>query len=162
MTDTPVTGPHNKKPPRVPPRWVVTNAWRVHRAIYRATPGSVGLRRPTPDKWGMMRVTTTGRRSGQPRSVILAYIEDGPDLVTMAMNGWGEGAPTWWLNLQADPAATVELKDGSARQMTARKAEGAEHERLWDRYREVEDGDLDGYAALRSTPTPLVILSPRS
>jgi len=48
-----------------------------------------------------MRLTTTGRRSGQNRSVILGYIEDGPKLVTLAMNGWGEGEPAWWLNLQA-------------------------------------------------------------
>lgn len=58
----------------------------------------------------MMRVTTTGRRSGQERSVILAYIEDGPDLVTMAMNGWGAGEPAWWLNLQANPEARVDLR----------------------------------------------------
>ena len=40
-----------------------------------------------------MRLTTIGRRSGQERSVILGYIEDGPNLVTLAMNGWGEGEP---------------------------------------------------------------------
>ena len=56
-----------------------------------------------------MRVTTTGRRSGQPRSVILAYLDDGPNLVTMAMNGWDPAEPNWWLNLQADPYATVQL-----------------------------------------------------
>lgn len=100
----------SEKPPRVPPRWFVTTAWKVHRALYRLTPGTVGLRRPSQDTWGMMRVTTTGRRSGQERSVILAYIEDGPDLVTMAMNGWGAGEPAWWLNLQANPEARVDLR----------------------------------------------------
>src|SRR5262245_1180849 len=41
------------------------------------------------------------------RSVILGYVEDGPNLVTMAMNGWADGEPAWWLNLQAHPDATV-------------------------------------------------------
>jgi len=48
-----------------------------------------------------MRLTTTGRRTGQEGSVILGYVEDGPNLVTMAMNGWADGEPAWWLNLQA-------------------------------------------------------------
>jgi deazaflavin-dependent oxidoreductase (nitroreductase family) len=55
----------------------------------------------------MMRLTTIGRRSGQERSVILGYFEDGPNLVTMAMNGWASPEPAWWLNLQANPEVTV-------------------------------------------------------
>ncbi|WP_256837638.1 nitroreductase family deazaflavin-dependent oxidoreductase [Ornithinimicrobium faecis] len=160
MPNTPLSA--SGKPPRVPPRWFVTRAWKVHRALYRLMPGTAALSRAKPGTWGTMRLTVLGRRSGQERSVILAYIEDGADIVTMAMNGWGEGEPAWWLNLQANPEATLELKDGGPRAVTARRAEGTEHERLWDRYREVEDGKLDGYAAQRSTPTSLVILSPRA
>ena len=40
--------------------------------------------------------------------MILGYFEDGPNLVTLAMNGWGEGEPAWWLNLQAHPQARVQ------------------------------------------------------
>ena len=40
-----------------------------------------------------MRLTTVGRRSGQERSVILGYLDDGPNLVTLAMNGWGKESP---------------------------------------------------------------------
>jgi deazaflavin-dependent oxidoreductase (nitroreductase family) len=105
-----------------------------------------------------MRVTTVGRRTGEPRSVILAYLEDGPDLVTLAMNGWGEGDPAWWLNLRAEPRATVRLPDGE-RDVVAHAATGAERERLWERYRAV-DKDLDAYAARRSTETPVVVLTP--
>ena len=72
----------------------------------------MGLRRQTPERWGMMRLTTVGRRSGNERHAILGYFEDGPNLVTMAMNGWGEAEPAWWLNLQANPDTTVELTDG--------------------------------------------------
>jgi F420H(2)-dependent quinone reductase len=62
---------------------------------------------PAPQPLGTLRLTTIGR-TGRHRSVILGYIEDGPNLVTMAMNGWGEAEPAWWLNLQANLDATVD------------------------------------------------------
>jgi deazaflavin-dependent oxidoreductase (nitroreductase family) len=106
-----------------------------------------------------MRLTTVGRRSGKERSVILGYYEDGPNLVTMAMNGWAEAEPKWWLNLQAHPDAKVELPGGS-RAIRGRAAQGDEHERLWARWREMGD-DLDGYAIRRPSGTTVVILEPR-
>jgi F420H(2)-dependent quinone reductase len=131
----------------------------VHRALYAVTGGRFGLRPATADRYGMMRVTTIGRRSGQERSVILGFLEDGPDLVTLAMNGWAEGAPAWWLNLQAHPEAIVDLPDGR-RAVRARIASKDEQPRLWARMKALES-DLDGYAAMRSRETPVVILEPR-
>ena len=58
---------------RLSPRWVVVTAWYVHRGIVRASGGRRGLWRPRPGMWGTLRLTTTGRRSGQPRTVILGY-----------------------------------------------------------------------------------------
>lgn len=107
-----------------------------------------------------MRLTTTGRRTRQARSVILASVEDGPDVVTLAMNGWGADEPAWWLNLQAHPEATVELRGGGVRDVWARAARNGERDRLWDRWREL-DARLDGYAALRPSETVVVILEPR-
>ena len=144
---------------RLPPRWFVRVAWSVHRALYRVTGGRVGLWRPRADRWGTLRLTTTGRRTGRGRSVILGYIEDGPNLITMAMNGWADGEPAWWLNLRAHPDATVDLADGP-RRVRARVAEGTERSRLWARWRDL-DIRLDGYAALRSSETAVVILEPR-
>jgi len=141
---------------RLPPRWLVRLAWLTHRALYRATGGRVGLRRPKADQWGMMRFATTGRRSGRERSVILGYFKDGPTLVTMAMNGWADSEPAWWLNLQADSHAIVDFAQGR-RKVTGRAAEGVERSRLWSRWREI-DGTLDTYAALRSGETAIVIL----
>jgi deazaflavin-dependent oxidoreductase (nitroreductase family) len=94
-----------------------------------------------------MRLTTIGRRTGNPRSVILAYFQDGANLVTLAMNGWAEAEPAWWLNLQAQPSATVELKDGR-RAVRGRAAVRDERARLWARWRELGD-DVDGYATRR-------------
>jgi deazaflavin-dependent oxidoreductase (nitroreductase family) len=51
----------------------------------------------------MMRLTTLGRRSGQPRVAIVDYYDDGPNLVTVAMDGWADAQPSWWLNLQTHP-----------------------------------------------------------
>ncbi len=116
-----------------------------------------GERRPTAG--GRCALTTTGRRSHQERSVILGYLDDGPNLVTMAMNGWADGEPAWWLNLQEHPNATVDLKDGP-RLVSARAAVGAERARLWAKWREVEPA-LDGYAARRSSETAVVILERR-
>jgi F420H(2)-dependent quinone reductase len=149
-----------ERAPRVPPRWFVRLAWYTHRALYRVTGGRVGLWRARPNRWGTLRLTTTGRRTNQERSVILGYLEDGPNLVTMAMNGWADGEPAWWLNLQAHPNARVDLADGP-RSVMARAAAGAERSRLWAKWREVEPR-LDAYAALRSTETAMVILEPRA
>ena len=133
-------------------------AWRTHRARLRATGGRRGLWAARAERWGAMRLTTIGRHSGEVRSVILGYLDDGPDLVTLAMNGWGAGEPAWWLNLLAHPQARVQLSDG-AREVVAHAATGAERDRLWDRWRSVAD-NLDAYARRRPTETAVVVLTP--
>ena len=148
-----------EKRPSLPPRWFIRSAWYGHRALLRLSGGRVGLWRPKPNGWGAMRLTTTGRRTGRERSVIVGYFEDGPNLVTLAMNGWGEGEPAWWLNLQAHPNVEVELVDGHSL-ITGRAAEGEERARLWARWEEI-DKNLDAYAARRPTETAVVVLEPR-
>ena len=76
--------------PWLPPRWFVRLAWIIHRAIHRLTGGRRGLAVPRPGKAGYLRLHTVGRRSGLERQAIVAYYEDGPDLVTLAMNGWAD------------------------------------------------------------------------
>ncbi len=142
----------------LPPRWFVRLAWSTHRGFYRLTGGRFGLRRAKANRWGMMHLTTTGRRTGQERSVILGYFDDGQNLVTMAMNGWAAGEPAWWLNLQAHPEVVVDLVDGR-RTVKGRAAVGDERSRLWARWREI-DTNLDAYAARRSAETAVVILEP--
>jgi len=146
--------------PFVPPRWFVLTAWHVHRRIVRSSRGRKGLWPPRPGKWGALRLTTTGRRSGEARQVIVGYYEDGPNLVTMAMNGWGPAEPAWWLNLQANPDAMVELAGGATRLVRGRAAVGEERERLWQRWCEIDD-NLDGYAARRPHETAVVVFEPR-
>ncbi|MQA00353.1 MAG: nitroreductase family deazaflavin-dependent oxidoreductase [Dehalococcoidia bacterium] len=146
-----------ERAPRVPPRWFVRGAWMVHRGLYRVTGGRFGLRRPAPNRYGILRLTTVGRRTGKERSVIVAYREDGPNLALVAMNGWAEPDPAWWLNLQAHPDASVMLPDGP-RSVVARRATDDERARLWLSF---FGANGDAYAALRSRETPILILEPR-
>lgn len=144
----------------VPPRWFIRTAWAVHRTLYRVTAGRAGLSRPRPGRYGMMRLHTIGRRSGRERVAIVAYYEDGADLVTLAMNGWDDPPPAWWLNLRERPDARVDLVDGE-RAVRAREAHGTERDRLWAGFRDYSEGsDLDELAKRRSRRTPVVVLEP--
>jgi deazaflavin-dependent oxidoreductase (nitroreductase family) len=160
MTSPTTTSPGRRAP--LPPRWFIRTFWAIHRALFRLSRGRLGLRRQSAKQWGMMRLTTIGRRSGRERHAILGYFEDGPNLVTMAMNGWGEPEPAWWLNLQAHPATTVELADGP-RPVRGRAATAEERARLWARWAAYDgEQNLESWAARRPRETAVVILEPRT
>ena len=150
-----------KRPPRVPPSWFVHTAWRAHRLLHRISGGRFLWTPSSKRGWGALRLTTVGRRTGQPRDVIIGYLDDGPDLVAIAMNGWQEGHPAWWLNLAAHPDAVVRQAHEDPRPVRARQATGEERDRLWQRWRAL-DPRLDGYAGRRSTETPVIVLEPRA
>ena len=142
-----------------PPRPVIRFAWKVHRALYRLSGGRFGLREATSETEGLAELTTVGRRSGQQRSVMIAFFEDGDDYVTMAMNGWDAADPAWWLNLQANEQAKLALI-GQTIDVVGRAAlPGEEHDRLWERWREM-DHNVDKFATRRTNGTPVVLLSP--
>jgi deazaflavin-dependent oxidoreductase (nitroreductase family) len=147
--------------PRMPPRWVIKAIWTLHRAAYSVTGGRFGLRTPTTERWGMLRLRTVGRRTGKERIAILGYLEDGANIITPAMNGWADPEPAWWLNLQANPDAAVELPDGR-REVRARAATGEERSRLWSMLSGLGTAAYtDANAARRSRETAVVILEPR-
>ena len=157
-----MTATRNEQAPRTIPRWIVKTIWTLHRAAYSLTRGRFGLRRPEAAQWGMLRLTTTGRRTGSRRVAILGYLEDGPNLVVPAMNGWAEPDPAWWLNLQATPDAMVELPDGT-RRVVARAAGAEERRRLWDRFVGLgTSAYTDLYQAKRGRETAIAILEPSS
>jgi deazaflavin-dependent oxidoreductase (nitroreductase family) len=145
-------------------RPILKTFWTLHRAAYRLTGGRLGLQQPERGaKFGMLRLHTVGRRSGQKRIAMVGYFEDGPNLVTLAMNGWGKDEPAWWLNLQANPTATVELRGGT-REVRARAATGTERERLWATFDDYPGwgSDLGALAAHRSGETAIVVLEPKA
>ena len=96
-------------PPKMPPPWFVHLAWRIHRVLYRISGGRFLWTPASKRGWGALQLTTVGRKSGRERSVILGYLEEDSCLFTLAMNGWDEGDPAWWLNLEQHPDAVVRL-----------------------------------------------------
>ncbi|MFI0898138.1 nitroreductase/quinone reductase family protein [Streptomyces sp. NPDC020983] len=79
----------------------------------------------------LLLLTTTGLRSGEPRTAPMTYLRDGDRLAVFAANGGRPAHPAWYRNLLADPVARVEVGT-EAYQVTAADAEGAEHARLWE------------------------------
>lgn len=148
--------PVGKKPPTLPPRAFIRTVWTAHRLLYRST--GLGLARPAPGgRMGMLRLRTLGRRTGRERAVILGYQLDGEDFVTLAMNGWAEPAPAWWLNLQARPEAEADTVDGVVG-VRGREATGTERDRLWARFEHYQGwGDVEAFSA-RRPHTPVVVL----
>ena len=108
----------------------------------------------------LLYLTTTGRSSGARRTVPLAFVRDGDDLVVAASNGGSDWEPGWWLNLQADPTGTVRVA-GEERRVTGVEVEEPERSVLWDRLNAQLDA-YDGYqakvrrriAVVRLTPDP--------
>jgi deazaflavin-dependent oxidoreductase (nitroreductase family) len=150
-----------KPTPRVP-HWLIRTIWLVHRRAYAITGGRLGLRTPTANRWGMLRLMTVGRRSGRTRAAIVGYIEAGPNIVVPAMNGWMDPDPAWWLNLQAHPETTIQLPGGEIRAVTARAAQPGERDRLWRALVDLGTSAFtDANAATRSRETAIVVLERR-
>jgi len=113
---------------------------RVDRWLGRVTHGRVVALGMAPS----LVLTTTGRRSGLPRSNPLQYFRDGTDLIVIASNWGGEKDPLWAGNLRAEPRATVAI-GGRELPVTAREADGPERDRLW----QLIIGQWPGYAVYR-------------
>jgi deazaflavin-dependent oxidoreductase (nitroreductase family) len=128
---------------------------RLHTALFRATGGRVGKRLVAND---MLLLTNNGRVSGRPHTVPLLYLRDGERFVVLASWGGRDVHPEWYLNLLADPNATVEVAEGRW-QVTAHTAGGAERARWWAR----AVAAYDGYAAYQGRTEreiPVVFLEP--
>jgi deazaflavin-dependent oxidoreductase (nitroreductase family) len=105
-------------------------------------------------------LTTTGRKSGLPREVMLVYAPDGPNFVVTASN-WGQAHhPAWSGNLLANPEASVRVL-GVPTDITAELAEGAERERVWALVTKVWPA-YDTYAERAGRDIRVFVLRPRS
>ena len=129
------------------------NVW-----LYRLTGGWVGGRflGGAP----VLLLTTLGRRSGEPRTAPLLYLEDGRDLVVVASKGGMSQHPLWYRNLEVHPEVEVEL-GAERRHMTARTADRDERARLWPRLVAMYT-NYDAYQSRTTREIPVVILSPRT
>lgn len=100
---------------------------RLDRVLHRVTGGRVVA---SDLLFHTLMLTTTGRRSGQPRTTPLARLDLDGTPVVIASNFGRESHPAWSLNLLADPDATIE-EDGRARPVVARQLSTDEQERVW-------------------------------
>ncbi len=80
---------------------------RLHQFVYRHSAGLIGSRIVAGSQ--ALLLTTTGRRSGEPRTRALIYLKDGDRLVVVASNGGSDRPPSWLLNLQAHPSVRVQI-----------------------------------------------------
>lgn len=128
---------------------------RAHAALYRATGGRLGGRMA-----GIRQIllTTTGRRSGQPRTIPLAGTPDGDAVVLVASNGGAAHDPAWFLNLVDDPHVTVQ-RGHEVLPMVARVAEGGERVRLWALVTAANPG-YERYRGRTSRTIPVVVCVP--
>lgn len=127
---------------------------RTHRAVYRLSGGRLlGRVAGMP----VLMLTTTGRRSGRARTTPLTYFEVGDEVAIVASNGGEDSPPRWWLNLQAEPHATIAI-EGRCEQVTARPASAAEHAALWPVITATHPG-YAAYARRTTRPIPVVLLS---
>ncbi len=127
---------------------------RSHRAVYRLTRGRLlGRVAGMP----VLLLTTTGRRSGRERTTPLTYFQSDSNLVIVASNGGEDRPPAWWLNLRADPHATITI--GTRTQhVTARAATEEEYARLWPTITSTHAG-YAAYARRTTRPIPVMLLS---
>jgi deazaflavin-dependent oxidoreductase (nitroreductase family) len=126
---------------------------RFHARIYRLTGGRfVGRVGKAP----ILLLTTTGRRTGAPRTAPLLYLRDGGQLAIVASFGGHPTHPVWYLNLQANPEVRVQV--GRDRfTATARTASAEERERLWPLFVEMYPG-YAGYQEKTTREIPVVVL----
>ncbi|MCA9563547.1 MAG: nitroreductase family deazaflavin-dependent oxidoreductase [Myxococcales bacterium] len=134
-------------------RFSQLNVW-----LYRKSGGKLGAHFPGGAK--VCLLTTTGRKSGQPRTVPVLFLRDGDNLVVVASKGGHPSHPLWYLNLVADPRVRVEV-EGETRRAHARDATESERERLWPKLVRYYEGFAD-YQAVTDRIIPVVILEPEN
>lgn len=132
---------------------------RVNVAAYRATGGRVGgkWRVGSAFPWGIpvCLVTTTGRKTGQPRTAPLLFLEDGDKVVLVASQGGMAKHPLWFRNIQANPEVIVQIKS-RVRKMHARVATDTERAAYWPRLVEMYP-DFDNYQSWTDRVIPVVV-----
>jgi deazaflavin-dependent oxidoreductase (nitroreductase family) len=142
----------------VPSDFALKTMNSVHRLLVGLTRGRAGY------EFGGMPVvelTTTGRRTGKPRTVLLtAPLRDGEGYVVVASRGGDDQHPAWFLNLRDRPEVEVAVQGGERRPMRARIVSAEERARMWPqiagRYR-----NYAGYQERTEREIPLVVLEPR-
>jgi len=127
-----------------------------HRAILKLSGGRLGW---SGQRMPVLELTTTGRKSGQPRTVMLTSpVQEGDTFVIVASRGGDDQHPAWFLNLRDNPDVEVTTREGK-RRMRARVASPEERARLWTLVT-ADHKNYAGYQTKTKREIPLVLLEP--
>lgn len=131
----------------------------IHRGVLKLSGGRLGWEAMDMP---VLELTTTGRKSGQPRSVMLTSpLQEGSTIVVVASRGGDDQHPAWFLNLRDNPRVEVALKGGAKQPMQARVASADERARLWPKVT-ADHKNYAGYQTKTAREIPLVLLEPVS
>ena len=130
-------------------------ATKAHAAVFRSTNGRIGGRMLGSP---VLLLVTKGRKTGRRRTTPLLYLDDGDRYAIVASNGGTAKHPVWWLNLEANPDATVEI---GARKLRVRATEtsGEEKRRFWERLVEMYPPYAE-YQRKTGREIPVILLEP--
>ena len=129
----------------------------VHRGVLKVSGGRLGW---DAQNMPVLELTTTGRKSGRPHSIMLTSpFQEGNTIVVVASRGGDDHHPAWFLNLQANPQVEVAMKGGARRRMRARVATPEERARLWPLVI-ADHKNYAGYQTRTQREIPLVLLEP--
>jgi len=131
----------------------------IHRGLLKISFGKVGW---SAGKMPVLELTTIGRKSGRPRSVMLTSPHQiGETIVVVASRGGDDHHPAWFLNLRDNPAVKVKYKGGDEQSMTARVATAEERAEIWPKVT-AKYKNYAGYQEKTEREIPLVMLEPSS
>jgi deazaflavin-dependent oxidoreductase (nitroreductase family) len=129
----------------------------IHRALLKISGGRIGWE---ASKMPVLELTTTGRKTGQPRSVMLTSpYQEGTTIVVVASRGGDDEHPAWFLNLRDDPDVEVAYKGAPKQRMRARVANSDDRARLWPLV-VADHKNYAGYQTKTTREIPLVLLEP--
>jgi deazaflavin-dependent oxidoreductase (nitroreductase family) len=124
----------------------------IHGGLLRLTRGRL------PGSTNFLVLTTTGRKSGKQRRVPLIFVEDDGKYAIVASRAGSDAPPVWWLNLQAEPNASIEIR-GTSTAVAAAEASQADHDRLWPELTAIYP-TYDDYVKRTERRIPVVLLTP--
>jgi deazaflavin-dependent oxidoreductase (nitroreductase family) len=141
----------------VPSDLVLKTMNTVHRTILKLSGGRFGWE---ASNMPVLELTTTGRKSKQPRAVMLTSpLQEGSTVVIVASRGGDDQNPAGFLNLRDDPNVEVSLKGAPKQPMTARVATPEERARMWPKI-VADHKNYGGYQKRTEREIPLVLLEP--
>ena len=134
---------------------VVEIFWKIHPFLYRVSGGRLLGRLVGLD---VLLLTTTGRKSGEPRMLPLLYVQVDAGYVIVASKGGAPQHPAWYLNLLKTPDSEIQVGT-EHHHVKARVVEGEERATLWKKMTELY-APYDDYQVATDREIPVVVLEP--